>query len=358
MMTNRERYHNTFHFKPVDHPPLIVPGSWPSTRKRWEREGLPKGVDLYDYFKLPPFKMRHIGIETVLYPPFEEKILERTEEYVIKINHNGAKVKNFKDEDSMPEFLEYPIKGPESLGWLREKLDPATPGRIKAGWLEEAERMRANDELVFCNGGMYFGFINERMGSEALLMAYYDTPDLIHEVNELQCRLSEQALKLSLSKFKLDAIGYHEDMAYKNGSMISMDMFKEFMLPYYKRSVKIAHEHGIDIHWLDCDGNIYELIPLWLDCGINCLLPLEVAAGMDVPRLRKEYGHRLLMIGGFDKRILAAGKPEIKRELERLRPVMEEGGYIPEIDHGVPPDVSWENLCYYVETLKGIYGIT
>lgn len=356
-VNNRERFSKIMHFETVDHPPLIISDPWPATRVRWEAEGLPAGINIYDYFEIPRWDLKHIGIETVLWPPFEEVILEETGDYVIKINKRGVKEKNFRDAASMPEFLEYPIKGLESLGWLRKKLDPDTPGRAKDGWLDEAKRWQNDGAVVLCNGGMYFGFINEHMGTEKLMYAYFDNPELINEVNEMQCVLCERALQKALPKIKLDCIGYHEDMAYKNGSMISTEMFREFMMPYYKRITKLTSQYGVDIHWLDSDGDIHKLIPLWLECGINYLMPMEVAAGMDVVELRKEFSHDLLMMGGFDKRILAASRQEIKAELERLRPLIEQGGYIIDIDHAIPPDVSLENLKFYVETLKSLYGM-
>jgi len=357
-MNNRDRFLRTMRYQEVDHPPIDVPGPWASTRKRWEREGLPKGADLYEYFDLPPAgHFKQVAFETVLRPPFEEKILERTEDYVVKINHNGARVKNFLDEDSMPEFLEYPIKGMESLQWLREKLDPDNPGRLAPGWLEKAQEAK-KEGCTFLNGGMYFGFLNEHMGTEQLLLGYLDTPDLIHEVNDLQCRCCEKGLNLVLPKFQLDTIGYHEDMAYKTGSLISPAMFREFMSPYYARIQKIRKKYGIDLQWLDSDGNIWELIPLWLDLGINILMPMEVAAGMDVVALRKEFGRELRMCGGFDKRIMASPhKEDIKRELERIRPVIEDGGYVPGLDHGAPPDIPFENIRYYIETLRNMFGV-
>ena len=356
-MNNRERFHKTMHFQTVDHPPLVISTPWQVTRARWEMEGLPADIDLYDYFELPRWEMHHIGIETVLHPQFEEVVLEQTDDHIIKINHNGVKEKNFKEATSMPEFLEYPIKGSESLDWLRVKLDPKTPERIKDNWLQEATDRQRNGEIILCNGGMYFGFLNEHMGTEKFMYAYLDTPELIHEVNERQCVLCEWALNQALPKISLDYIGYHEDMAYKCGSMISPAMFREFMTPYYKRITGLSSQYGIDINLLDCDGNIHELLPLWLECGINCLTPMEVAAGMDVVELHKEYGKDLLIIGGFDKRILASGEMEIKAELERLRPTIEAGGYIPSADHLIPPDVSLDNLTYYVQTFKSMFGI-
>ena len=118
----RDRFLKTLRYETVDHPPLIVPGPWPATRARWEREGLPAGVDLYDYFELPRYETAHLNMETVFDPPFEERILEETDDFVVKINRMGVTERNFRDGTSMPEFLDYPVKGPESLGWLRERL--------------------------------------------------------------------------------------------------------------------------------------------------------------------------------------------------------------------------------------------
>ncbi len=356
-MDNRERFLKTMRFEPVDHPPLHIPGPWAATRARWEQEGLPVGADLHEFFGVPKIEMGMGGIQNVFMPPFEEKILEETDEFIIKINNRGVTEQNFKDGSSMPEFLDYPVKGREALSWLRKKLNPESPGRFPEDWLENLQAIRDRGGLTLQNGGQYFAFLNEHMGTEELLMTYFDDPGFIHEVNELQCSLCESILKKILPEFKLDALGYHEDMAYKNGSMISPDMFREFMSPYYARVTSIAKQHGVDLHMMDSDGNVWELIPLWLEQGINIICPMEVAAGMDIIKLRREFGHDLMMMGGFDKRILAAGKSQIKQELERLRPVIEEGGYIPQIDHGTPPDVSLENAVYYVECLKTMFGM-
>ena len=356
-MDTRERYLKTMHFEPVDHPPLCPPGGpWASTLQRWHQEGLPEGVGLCEYFELEPLRFAAVGIDTLLCPGFEERVIEETDEFVIKIDRHGVKVRDFKDHVSMPEHLEYPIKGAPDLEWLSERLSWAAPGRIDENWLRNAKEAQDAGALIFCNGGMYFGFLNEHVGTEHLMYAYFEQPEFVHRVNDMLCTLCERALEAVLPHFRLDQLGYHEDMAYKNGSLISPAMFREFMTPYYKRVTAITDQHGIDLHVMDSDGNIAELIPLWLECGINAILPLEVAAGMDVVQLRQEYGEDLRMMGGFDKRILAAAKADIKKEVERIRPVIEGGGYIPGCDHGVPDDVPFENYCYLVSLLKELYG--
>lgn len=187
---------------------------------------------------------------------------------------------------------------------------------------------------------------------------------ILEETDEFIVKINHRGIKEknfksgdSMPEFQLDMICYHEDMAYKNGSLISPAMFKEFMSPYYARIQKYAKKYDIGLQCLDSDGNIWELIPLWLGFGINILLPMEVAAGMDVVALRKEFGRELRMIGGFDKRIMASkNKEDIRKELERIRPVIEDGGYIPALDHGAPPDIPFGNVCYYIDCLKRIFG--
>jgi uroporphyrinogen decarboxylase-like protein len=312
---------------------------------------------LNEYFNIESLDNKPVGVKTLLYPAPEEKIIEENDEFIIKIDSRGVKVRNFKDESSMAEHLEYPVKGPQDLDSIKEHLDWNTPGRIQDNWLEDANQIREAGGMVFSNGGTYFAFLNEHMGTDTLLFNYFDHPEFIHQVNDLLCCLCEKTLNLVLPQFKLDQIGYHEDMAYKNGSMISPDMFREFMTPYYKRVTKIANAFGIDLHMMDSDGDIRELIPLWLECGINIFSPMEVAAGMDIVVLRKEYGTQISMIGGFDKRIMASTKTKIKDEFERLIPVIDGGGYILSCDHGVPHDVSFENYSYLVDLLKTHYGI-
>jgi len=147
-------------------------------------------------------------------------------------------------------------------------------------------------------------------------------------------------------------------MCYKSGPMISPDMFRKFMMPRYKKLNDLLHSHGVDIIWVDSDGNVEQLIPLWLEVGVNYVWPLEVAAGNDAVTLRKKYGKDLILGGAIDKRALAKGKEAIREEVMSKVPfLIESGGYIPSVDHWVPPDVSFENYCFYINTLREIAGL-
>jgi uroporphyrinogen decarboxylase len=141
---------------------------------------------------------------------------------------------------------------------------------------------------------------------------------------------------------------FWEDMAYNHGSLIDPRLFRRFALPHYRRVCDWLRERGITHIWLDSDGDIRELIPIWLDAGINGLWPFEVQAGMDVVEIRRTYGHNLAMGGGIDKRAVAQGGKAMRREVDRVMPLVEDGGYFPELDHSAPPDISWPTFCDYI----------
>jgi len=157
---------------------------------------------------------------------------------------------------------------------------------------------------------------------------------------------------------KIDIALYWEDMCYKAGPLISPKMVRKFMMPRYKKVMELLHENGVEFIYLDSDGNIESLIPLWLECGINYMWPLEVAAGNDAVALRKTYGKDLILAGAIDKRALAKDKAAIKKEVYSKVPfLLEQGGYFPSTDHSVPPDVSLDNYQYYINTMREVAGL-
>jgi uroporphyrinogen decarboxylase len=135
-------------------------------------------------------------------------------------------------------------------------------------------------------------------------------------------------------------------------------MVRKFMLPRYKKVTDLLHSYGVDVIYLDSDGNLNELIPLWLEVGINLIWPFEVAAGNDAVALRKKYGKEIILTGNIDKRALIKGKETIRQEVMSKVPfLLESGGYFPSVDHTVPPDVTFDNYCYFINTLREVAGL-
>ena len=129
--------------------------------------------------------------------------------------------------------------------------------------------------------------------------------------------------------------------------LISPACFRAFLLPEFRKVASVYRDYGIPSVIVHTDGDFRQLIPLFIKAGVTGVHPYEVTNGQDVVEIRKAYP-RLEVMGGIDKKAVAKGKEAIDRELERQVPFMvEHGGYIPYIDHSVPPDISFENFTYY-----------
>ena len=373
-MNERERFLNTCRFKQVDKvpfwPPLAV---WDSTWKRWKDEGLTSSganlagehsdsvLDLFDYLGCDRFD--EIGIYYGFCPAFEHKVIKENDDNIIYRNHEGIIMKEKKRgrETSMPQFIEFPIKSRQDYDAVKHRLALNFESRFPEDWDNKCKiwnyrkvplRMWADRE------GGFFGPLRNLFGLENLIYTFYDDPDFIEEIMDDKADLMIQILDRILKDIQFDFFVFWEDMACKNGPLLSPEMFKKFMVPRYKRVTEFLRSKGIDIIVVDSDGDITKLVPLWLEAGVNGILPFEVQCGMDVVKFRQEYGKDLIMIGGIDKRVLAKTRKDIDDEISRIAPIIDKGGYIPWLDHSVPPDVPFDNFMYYMHKLeRAINGI-
>ena len=153
-----------------------------------------------------------------------------------------------------------------------------------------------------------------------------------------------------------DVMFFSEDMAYKGKAMISPAMARQFCKPSWDRWTSIVCKAGAPLVDVDSDGYVGELIPIWIESGINVCNPMEVAAGNDIAEYRRLFGNKMAFRGGVDKRAMAKGGEVIRAELKRIEPVVRSGGYIPSCDHGVPSDVSWPAFVEYARILAHMTG--
>jgi uroporphyrinogen decarboxylase len=196
-----------------------------------------------------------------------------------------------------------------------------------------------------------FGTLRDMMGVEELLLNFYDDPVLIQDIMNYLTDFWLATYEKVCARVKVDAIHIWEDMSGKNGSLISPQMVREFMMPNYKKIAAFAREHGIDIFSVDTDGNCSQLVPLFLESGVNLVLPFEVAAGCDITEYRRLYPN-LCIMGGIDKREIAKGPDSIDRELDRIDPMFKGPGYWPALDHLVHPEISYQDFKYFVSSLR------
>ena len=215
----------------------------------------------------------------------------------------------------MPMYLDQPVKDWATWSSYKKRLDPDTPERWPSDWDAYVAKINAADYPVILGVGSFFGFLREWMGLVELLHAFYDDPNLVDDMMDTVLHLEMEVIKRTVKDIRVDQAAFWEDMCYKSGPLISPAMFRKHMMPRYKQITDLLRRNGIDIIWLDSDGNVDKLLPLWLECGINYIAPMEVAAGNDVVAMRKTYGTDLIIGGGIDKRALAKGKGEVKAEV-------------------------------------------
>jgi uroporphyrinogen-III decarboxylase len=376
-MNFRDRFLRTLQFQSVDRVPLMDFGYWVDTVKRWRQEGLPPQIqresEVERFFNLDRgldpwhtcFNWK-AGKDDVLYvevnwfdhwgdffPPFDETILAEDEEYVTKINSEGVTLREKKGLQGMPQFLSYPVKTMKDFETLLPRLDGRHPARYPSDWEKRVREYQLSDRpLGFYLTG-FFGFTRGLMGLENLCMAYYDDPDMVHAIAEQHTQFVLDAYQRALIDLQIDFVVIFEDMAYKSGALISPAIFKKFMMPYYIRLVEFLRSHRVKIILVDSDGNVNNLLALLMEVGVDGILPCEVRAGSDPTVLRKKYP-KASLIGGIDKMALESDFASIDRELEKLPALLELGGYIPGIDHLVPPTVSYDNYRYFCDQRRKI----
>jgi uroporphyrinogen decarboxylase len=309
-------------------------------------------MDRYDHF---------IGPEVGLCPRFEEKVLEDRGDSEVVQDGNGVMKLCPKGSASIPQELGHTLVDRES--WEKHfkwRLDPDHPGRQ----LDSERLKRALDPehalpRVMVGGSLY-GWIRDWMGLEGVSYLVYDDPDLFEEmvstVADLIVEMHRRLLEGGASG-KVDACGMWEDMCYNAGPLLSPSLFKKYLVPHYERITSQLRQHGCQVVWVDCDGKIDELLPMWFEAGVNTMFPIEVGTwGADPIAFRRQYGKDLLLMGGVDKRLLARSLEAITAEVDRLAPLVAEGGYIPFCDHRVPPDVPLANYVHYLEEARRVWG--
>lgn len=355
-MTETERFHETMRFGNPDRPPYREMTPWPETEIRWHTEGYPKHADFKTYFGFDRYDS--VGVEEDILPVFPEEVIEETDEDIIKVDWRGVKVKLSRNSRSIPFFYGFPVTDRESFRAFAKKLDASSPSRYPLFWDIRSTELRKRDYPIHFGTGRtvgFFGPIREWVGFENLVMAFYDNPEWVQEMLDFYADFLIRLTTPLLRDVTPDCIHFFEDMAYRGGSLISPDFFRRFMMKPYRRVLDHFRAHGVPFFMVDCDGNVGELIPLFLELGITGMYPFEVQAGMDVRAVRKKYGHNLVIWGGLDKRKLALTKKDIEEEVYSLiPPMLETGGYIPTLDHEAPPDIPFEHFCYYRKLVRKV----
>jgi uroporphyrinogen decarboxylase len=353
MDTARERFMRTLDFM-VSDPPFVRFGAeyvWEETIELWRQQGY-DGRPLEQVFGTDT--LIDLGVNYGPAPEFSRQVLAEDVRTVTYVNHEGIVVREFKGHHmaSMPQFVRFPVETEADFARLAgERLGLNVEERFSDEWKGKLPAWKDSEQPRRCwanRWGGFFGALRNLMGLEGLCVAIYEQPRLVErmmaERAEAIITVTDEVLRHS----DFETFWFWEDMAYNHGSLVDPRLFRRLALPHYRRVCDWLRSRGIRHIWLDSDGDIRELIPVWLEGGINGLWPFEVQAGMDVVQVRREYGHDLALAGGIDKRAVAQGGGAMRSEVERVMPLVADGGYLPELDHGVPPDISWPNYREYM----------
>jgi hypothetical protein len=359
-MTDRERFNNQMHYKPVDRCFNMEFGYWEENFKEWPifyKNGIKNNHQADIFFNFDRIEV--ISGRIWMSPAFQEKVVEETDDSKIIINKDGLLAEVPKDgHDTIPHFIKSSIVTPED--WEKCKAerfrreDPARKVDIEK--LKSIHRVD-RDYPLGVNCGSMIGKIRDMLTFEGLAYACYDYPEMVEDMVETCCVLVEDFLDQVLPHFDFDYASGWEDICFKNGPIVSVPFFRDVVMPRYKRIKKKLVEHGIDLWYTDCDGDVRPILPYLLEGGINCLFPFEVNGCAHPSELLNEYGKELRIMGGFDKMALGRGKDAIKAYMETLVPLVERGGYIPFCDHRCPPNVKPEDYLYYLDLKEEMFGL-
>lgn len=372
-MTSRERYLETLRFGKPDRIPFQPGGPREKTLKRWHSEGLPENRDWFDVLcesiglereKTQPGVWP--GVDFQMNPKFEEKVLEHKDGHYIVQDWMGN-ITEISDEydytyiRSAKDFVtrkwhKFPVENRADFEAMKKRYDPDDPDRYPADFKDRVKNLRDRDTVSGIHFAGPFWQLREWCGFEPLCMLFVDDPDFVREMIVFWEDFVSRTMARALDAGVVDCAGISEDMAYKEKSMISPAMTREFLLPTWSRWVKEAKQAGVPIIDMDSDGKVDELIPIWIEAGIPVCDPIEVAAGNDINAFSRTFGKRIAYRQGVDKRCIAKGGKAIEVELERIAPVVRAGGFIPGCDHGVPHDISWSDFIHYSRLLAQLTG--
>lgn len=349
-MTSWERFKRMYEHREADRIP-IIDEPWSGTLRRWRREGMPEGMDWCDYFDVDKLGIINIDIS----PRMPEITLEETDRYYIRTSPWGVTMKHFKEEDSTPEFLDFTITTQEAWDQAKKQMtleDDRIPWEMLR---QNYDKWRAEGRWI--RAVFWFGFDvthSWMMGTENTLVAMMEEPELVEDMFDTYLSRCEALFsRIWDAGYHFDEIFWYDDMGYKGTTFFSPNMYRSMLQPYHKRAVDWAHNRGIYAQLHSC-GDVMTLLPDIVATGVDALNPLEVKAGMDAFKIKKEYGDKLVLHGGINA-VLWNDKDAILEEIDRKVPVLKEnGGFIFSSDHSIPNSVSLENMKAIVEEVKRV----
>lgn len=368
-MTNRQRFIETLTFGRPDRVYYNFGLARGSTVEAWQKQGF-TGFTYSGEYGNPPelipltgqdpnFFGKLPGVELGMYPKFEEQIIRVDEKgrlwrdsmgIVMLDAGENLKTKGFRTRS----YISHPVTDRNSWEKIRKRFAEADEGRYPSDWSALSRRLEREDSPVFIPiDGLFWGLRNW-VGFEELCMMFYDDPELIDDMMEhLTCFYIDLFSKI-LDHIELDGVLLNEDMCYKHAPMISPEMVCTYMLPRYKRIVGFLKGKGVPLVAVDSDGHVSHLLDIWVEAGFDASFPIEIAALNDPVEYRKKLGRKLAFVGCIDKREIRTYEMTYREVMSKVPYLLDQGGFIPGIDHAVPPDVPFASYVYMGELIKAL----
>jgi uroporphyrinogen decarboxylase len=360
-MTERERFNRQMHYQSVDRCFNMEFGYWDENFTVWPmfRDN---GIVNNDQADVALNFDRAAGIGACwMNPSFPDKVIRETEKTRIIQNREGLLAEIPKDGhgSSIPHFLESSIKGPDDWKRCKEERfrrdDPAR--KIDVAGIKSRMQTAGRDYPLGVDCGSMIGRVRDMLTLEGLAYATYDYPEMVEDMVETSCVLIEDFLDQVLPEFDFDYARGWEDICYNRGPLVSLDFFENVVVPRYQRISAKLRKFNIDIYYTDCDGDLRPIIPHLLKGGINTLFPFEVNGCGNPVKILEQYEGQVRILGGVDKMVMAQGPGPTRAYLEKLRPWVEKGGFIPFCDHRCPPNVSQADYLAYLDIKEELFGM-
>ena len=366
-MNLKERINAILHYENYDHMPVVSFGFWRETCEKWANEGYITKEEANGYIHHGDNSdgdkaiMKKLGFDfnwnscfggaNDLFPHFERKIIKQEADgSEIQTDESGLIVRVMPGVVSIPSEIGTMLTGRKAWEELYLPKMQFTKDRINF----DALKNLPTDLPVGLHCGSLMGTMRNFLGVEELSYLYADDEDLYDEIIDTFGNLSYDVAKAILETgAKFDYAHFWEDICFKNGPLVIPQVFDEKVGPHYKRITDMLKGYGIDIVSVDCDGLIDSLIPTWLNNGVNTMFPIEVGTwNASIENWRPVYGKALRGVGGMNKTVFSRDKKAVDVEIERLRKLVDLGGYIPCPDHRIAPDAKFELVQYYCDRFK------
>jgi uroporphyrinogen-III decarboxylase len=354
----REQYLSLMTFGPSERPMFVeLMGPLVGLEDEWRAQGATAAELDLTAFDWDYVRTTDCGADTGPRGTPPERVLEDNAEFMVKRDGLGRTVKLYKARGTIGLPLDYPVTDMDS--WLRLKpFYTFDEGRLNAQAIARARRAQAEGALAVAHLPGAYDTPRQLLGEEAACLAYYDQPELMHDILATLADTSLRVFERLTEHLVPDQLSVHEDLAGKSGPLLGPEQVAQFVAPYFRPVWDLLAARGTRLFQMDTDGNVTAVIGPFLACGLNVIYPMEPAAGMDIVALRRAWGGRLAMLGGIDKHVLRQDRAAIRQELEyKLQPAMQRRGMVFGLDHRIPNGTPLDNYRYYVDLGREILGL-